>query len=146
MTGTTVVDASVAIKWLLLEEHTDLALALREDAFRVGGHLAAPPLISGEIANALYQRERRGLVGRAETTRAFEEYLETPIQFLTPVDLIADSLTAARRYALKATYDAQYLVVAQALDADFWTADLKLVRSLPRSMKWVRWIGDYVSQ
>jgi predicted nucleic acid-binding protein len=146
MSESVVVDASVAIKWLLREEHTDQALALRQDVLRSGGVLAAPPLLSSEITNALFQAERRAVVGRAQLDRALDDYLGTPVQILEPIGLLADAIAVARRHNLKATYDAQYLVVAQTLQADFWTADLKLVRSLPRSMKWVRWIGNYVSQ
>jgi len=40
-------------------------------------------------------------------------------------------------------YDAQYLVVAEELEAPFWTADRRLVEGVRTAgADWARWIGE----
>ena len=48
-----VIDASVAVKWVIEEEDTTQALALR------GRALAAPDLLIAECANILWKKVRR---------------------------------------------------------------------------------------
>jgi predicted nucleic acid-binding protein len=75
---------------------------------------------------------------------ALRPSLAVPIDLTVPLNLYALALTFAREHGLAATYDSQYIVLAQSLDAE-WTADAAFVRSLPRSLSLVRWLGDYVS-
>ena len=51
-----VVDASVAVKWLVAEEESDAARELLES----GEELHAPGLMASEIANALCRKARLG--------------------------------------------------------------------------------------
>ncbi len=45
------------------------------------------------------------------------------------------------RYNLPATYDAHYLALAEWMEIDLWTADMRLVNSLkPFKVKWVKGI------
>ncbi len=81
----------------------------------------------------------------ARRTKPLRRFLALPVQLVTLTDVFVEALAHARRHRLAATYDRQYIVVAERLDADLWTADATLIRSLPRSVRCVRWIGDYVS-
>ena len=57
-----VVDASVALKWLVEEEGSEAANRLLQ-----GDHeLYAPRLMASEIANALWRKARLGEIGRGE--------------------------------------------------------------------------------
>jgi predicted nucleic acid-binding protein len=41
------------------------------------------------------------------------------------------------------TYDSYYLVLAQALECDFWTADKRLFNALKETrLDWVHWIEE----
>ncbi|MEX2246940.1 MAG: type II toxin-antitoxin system VapC family toxin [Dehalococcoidia bacterium] len=142
MTDPLVVDASAALKWVLAEEHSDSARSLLRGALTEDRSIVAPPLLPGEATNAIYQRQRRKHISPREADRALATFLAFPIHLLSPVDLHNQALELARRYHLPATYDAQYLVVALSLGADFWTADEKLYNALPRSLRWVHWIGE----
>lgn len=51
-----VVDASVAVKWLLYEEFTDRAQALLRDSRQVLRPLLGPPLLASEVMNAIYKK------------------------------------------------------------------------------------------
>ena len=59
MTGY-VVDASVAVKWLVTEKFSDEAARLLKD----GSTLVAPELVFAEAANALWALRRRGEISR----------------------------------------------------------------------------------
>jgi predicted nucleic acid-binding protein len=52
--NTLVIDASIAIKWVVEEAGTDLSLALRQKA-----RLMAPDLIVAECANILWKKAQR---------------------------------------------------------------------------------------
>ena len=57
-----VLDASVALKWVLIEADSGKARQLRDD-FRAGIHeLIAPDSFALEIALALTKAERRGMI------------------------------------------------------------------------------------
>ena len=55
--GKFVVDANVAIKWVLPEIHTDIALRLLDDDSNI---LLVPDFFFPEIRNILWKRVRRG--------------------------------------------------------------------------------------
>src|SRR5256885_65167 len=55
-------DASVAVKWLFLEEHTDRANALLARAGASGDPVVAPPLFWYEVTNAIRRRMIRDRV------------------------------------------------------------------------------------
>lgn len=140
-----VVDASVALKCVLEEEFSPNARALLSDSVAKHRAMLAPPLLPSEVTNVIYQRERRRLISPAESNDALTSFLALSIRLAQPLDLFADTLALAREYGLSATYDSQYLALARHLDAELWTADRTLIRSLPHSLRWVRWIGDYRS-
>ena len=60
MSGFVVVDASLAFKWLVREEHTDKALAILRVWQNEDVILAAPHLLPFEVSNALHKRVTRG--------------------------------------------------------------------------------------
>lgn len=52
--GTVVVDASLAVKWIVREPGSNEALGLLEKWIRAGVALSAPPLLLYEVANVLH--------------------------------------------------------------------------------------------
>jgi len=115
-----VIDASIAIKWVIDEEGTKEALALRSRA------LAAPDLLIAECANILWKKVRRselsereaafaaGLLARADIDLvAMRPYLETAVRIATALDHPA--------------YDCMYIALAEAQGLPFVTADASLL-------------------
>ena len=141
-----VVDASVALKWLLEEEHSEKALALLEDCLLAGVALVGPPHLQGEVANALYRRMQRSgpdSITRAEAEDALEKFLAIPIQIVSSEDLYTRSFAFALQAGLRSLYDSIYVVLAQLLNAELWTDDRRLLNVLGRTAPWVRGIRDY---
>jgi hypothetical protein len=60
-----------------------------------------------------------------------------------PPGLYARAVTFARVNQLPTVYDSLYVVLAQDLGADLWTADRRLLRQIAAVAPWVRWLGDY---
>ena len=117
-----IVDASVAIKWLVVEENSDLAsrLILR-------GDLIAPDLIASEIANVMWKKFQR------------KELSGLPSGLATIIDVF-DRIEPSARFIVKAAelalelkhpaYDSFYLALAQATGQKIVTADQRLLNKL----------------
>jgi predicted nucleic acid-binding protein len=107
--------------------------------------LVAPPGFPGEVLNALYQQERRSALLPVDVDDALERLDALPFEVAASAGLLEDALALARQFSLGATYDGQYLALAQAFDVEFWTADQRLIGAVTPSFPLIRWIGDYTS-
>lgn len=114
---TIVVDASVAIKWVIEEESSNAARALVvQDA------LTAPDFLAIECANVLWALARAGKLSRDLARGALDAVLATPIRLRPTVDYA--SAAHAIAFDLDQTaYDSVYLAVAIAERARLVTAD-----------------------
>ncbi len=139
--GYLVVDACVALKWALDdEEEVASALALRDDG--LGGRFAmlAPSLWLYEVVNALVVAVRRERVPGGLAAEARAHLLGVGIRLADPEAEACFAL--ATRFELTA-YDAAYLALAEAVDGELWTGDLRLCERVGGLADQVRWIGDY---
>jgi predicted nucleic acid-binding protein len=116
-----VVDAS-AIVALLFDEVTSEAIVSRLQ----GASLHAPDLLGFEVANACVKKMRTHPSEGDALLHAFSSFFELDITF-EPVDL-GEAVALARQKKLSA-YDASYLWLASALDAELVTLDAKLARA-----------------
>jgi len=121
-----VVDASVAVKWVVPEQGSKEAELLLDHG------LVAPDLLFAECANILWKKVRRGELTGDEA--------EIAGQTLEQADL---TIVSARAYVIRATtiaveldhpaYDGIYLAVAEALQLRLVTADDRLIRKVGQS-------------
>ncbi len=118
-----VIDASVAIKWVLQETGSSAArnLALKE-------MLVAPDLLFVECANVLWTKVRRKILSKPGAEAALAAIGKTPIR---AVPLLPHLLTAqAIAFDLDQTvYDSLYLAVALAERSVLVTADEAFFRA-----------------
>ncbi len=122
--NTLVIDASIAIKWVIEEEGTPQALTLRRKA-----RLLAPELLVAECANILWKKARRNELSREEALLA-ARLLQTAAIELVPTRSL---LAAATRIAIELdhpAYDCLYLALAIENDCRFVTADERFLRKL----------------
>jgi predicted nucleic acid-binding protein len=115
---TFVVDASVAVKWILPESGSSAAAALR----KLNDDLSAPSLIAVEVGNALWKAVRRGSVTRSEALEGFEAALIS-LQSLIPIEELRVRALALAIELRHPIYDCFYLALAQRETALLVTAD-----------------------
>jgi predicted nucleic acid-binding protein len=144
---TLVVDASVAVKWVIDDEaYIAEARALLVDGFREEIRLAAPHMLLTEVTNAVYQRFRRRELTEEAVDRLVALLWAYPIDLLSPPDLTRWSYRFVRRHRLANVYDSHYVVLARELGTELWTGDRRMFNSLQPVAPWVRWLGDYGSE
>ena len=134
-----VVDASVAAKWFLEEEHTAAALRLLE----VADFLHAPELFSLELDHVVCKKVRRGELTQElgmEIRQALDQF---PIQRL-PSGWLRDLAFTIAVATGRALYDCLYLSLAVLLGVPMVPADRKLYDALAHGpmAPFVCWIDD----
>jgi predicted nucleic acid-binding protein len=120
-----VIDASVAIKWVITEAGTEEANDLRG----TGTAFHAPGLIVPDIGNILWKKILRQEVTSAEAELACKilRFAKIEIHDMQRHSSMALSMALALGHPV---YDATYLALAQALDIPMVTADRRLVNKL----------------
>ncbi len=119
-----VIDASVAIKWVVEEEGTTEALAVLE-----GYPLSAPDLIVAECANILWKKVRRGELTPDEALLAADLLQRAELEIL-PTRALLHAATHLAVDLDHPAYDCVYLALAQDHGWPFVTADDRLRRKL----------------
>jgi predicted nucleic acid-binding protein len=117
-----VVDASVAVKWFVVEEGHLSALALLEQ----NQLLIAPDLIFPETANVLWKKLRKAEVTSEQSETACTVLPEFFHRVIGTAGLIRQALAFAKRID-HSVYDCIYLACAQHQDAKLVTADKRFV-------------------
>ena len=116
---TYVIDASVVLKWLIPETHSEPALRVKHAAIR----LHAPALLTLEVANVLSKKRRRGEVPEPEIEPFGMHFgwrrsvVTLMIRWFSPPSTLPPDQ--------ESLYDNLYLALAIKLDIPFLTADQK---------------------
>jgi len=120
-----VIDASVALKWVLDEPGTEAADALLDE------ELIAPSLWLLEAANALWRRTQRGEINNEEAKERLAELCNAPVM----TTRIEDDLLAAADLATMLdhpVYDCLYLALAIRENTYVVTADSRFHAAVDR--------------
>ena len=137
-----VVDASLAVKWLVSEVHSDRAFALAHSWASRATQPIAPHLMPVEVANALHRRVLRHELTRETAIRLMESLLASGIELRETRDLHRRALILAGRLRQNAVYDAHNLALAETMNCELWTADEKFCREAAPTIGNVRWVGE----
>jgi predicted nucleic acid-binding protein len=129
---TIVVDASVAVKWVLKEEHSADANAIRSEE-----GLIAPSLIVVEIGSALWKAVRRGAVSRINALAALRASV------LPFMELVANDALHVQAFTLALDLghpidDCFYLALAERENAPLVTADEAMIAAARKAKIKVR--------
>jgi predicted nucleic acid-binding protein len=126
---TLVIDASIAVKWVVDEEGTSDALALRHKA-----RLIAPDLLVAEYANILWKKVQRAELSSEEAHVGARLLQGAEIELIPMLPLL--DVTTSLAIALDhPAYDCAYLALAVERDCQFVTADERLLRKLAQSRR-----------
>jgi predicted nucleic acid-binding protein len=122
---TWVVDASIALKWVIPE-------VLSEEADRLRGgddDFLAPDLLLVEVANALWRKTTAKEISPREADAAIDLVSQSGIDLRPTGPLLPRAMHVARRLD-HPVYDCVYLALAERERAALVTADQRLLRRL----------------
>jgi predicted nucleic acid-binding protein len=125
----TVVDSSVAAKWILPEADSAQALRLITDIAMAGERLIVLDLAFVEISNAIWKRVHRGLATLPEARKFLDELLRSPVHVQQAHHLLVPALEIAAKYD-RAVYDALFVALVQDLGLKGVTADEPLYQAV----------------
>ncbi len=120
-----VVDASVAVKWIIPEMLSDEADHVRDG----DDDVLAPDLLLVEVANALWRKTAAREISPREAEAAFDLVSRSGIDLRPAAPLLPRAMEMARRLG-HPVYDCVYLALAEREHAAFVTADQRLLRRL----------------
>jgi predicted nucleic acid-binding protein len=123
-----VVDASVAVKWLIPENHAGAARRILSQ----NHELLAPELIWAEVGNVIWKKWRQGEVPGHTAGALLQDFRRYPVQIFASLTLMSAAWDLAERYS-RSFYDSLYLALAASLECPLVTADLKLYNRLKAS-------------
>jgi predicted nucleic acid-binding protein len=138
-----VLDASVALKWVLPETDSDKANNLR-NAFVAGTYdLVAPDVFPSEVVHGLTRAERKNEIAVGEASLLLADVLTT-LPGLVPVlpHLIARAvdLSSTERHS---AYDCLYMALAESENCEFVTADGSLIKKLGAKYTYIRALATF---
>ena len=137
-----VIDASIAIKAILpnpLQGHCRALVQTFADVQPV-----APALWVYETTSAISKAVHFEQLTENEGRRALEQVDALGVQlFVSDLEQNRSAFGWTLELRRGSAYDSFYLVLAQALDCDFWTADKKLFNALTDTqLSWLHWIEE----
>ena len=119
-----IVDASIALSWVLPGESTHSRVALRDRAAAEPSlSLLVPPTFWYEVSNSLWVNILRGRI-KHDDAMAFLELLDE-FRFETWMPNPVDCLSLALFHNI-AAYDSAYLAIAVETESPLWTVDAQL--------------------
>lgn len=136
-----VVDASVAVKWLLPER----GAAAAQELLQGGEILAAPSLIRIEVAAAIARKARLKEMAARDAEQALELWLRSLDDGVLTLIPEEDEVPHAYRLSLKLNHPLQdciYLATAQRYRAQLITADEKFAVHAQATYSAIRILGQ----
>lgn len=123
-----VVDASVAVKWVLPESGSDRAVLLRTS----DTDIIAPSLVIAELGNAIWKSAMRGDMSGTDAQTA----LKSAVAHYHRLPPVEDLMTVALSFATDLRhpiYDCFYLALAEREAATLITADERMLATAKKT-------------
>ena len=137
-----VVDASLALKWVVVEQDSTDARELLHEWEGTDVELTVPSWFSCELANVLFRFVLRGDLTLAEAQANHDVVMQlVTIAGDDPADA-RRAMEIAEQTGQKAVYDAQYVALAERLGCELWTADERFVRTVGAAFPFVRSLSE----
>ena len=137
-----VLDASAAVKAVLPNPLQTHCLALVQTFAEI--QPSAPALWAHETTSAIAKAFRFGEITESEARQSLEKLDALGVRlFVADADQNRSVLDWTLRLQRASAYVSYYLVLAQVLECDFWTANKRLFNALKDShLDWLHWIEE----
>lgn len=123
-----VVDASVAVKWLLPEIHSEEAERLLQEGFE----LWAPDLVLAEVGNIIWKKWRTGEISLEKARFALRVFRDYPLEIHSSEILIPEAWEIAHTFN-RSFYDSLYMALAAYQECSMVTADRRLYNAIKQA-------------
>ncbi len=138
-----VIDAGIALVIVLPHPYRPYGQRFWQNWLTTPRPLLAPSLWVAEVTSGLRRAVWERILTHKEAEEALEATLRLPISLVADADLALSALTWAQRLGQRRAYDAFYVALAEARQAEFWTTDKRLVNALRQhGLGWAHWIGE----
>jgi predicted nucleic acid-binding protein len=124
-----VLDASVALCWVIRRPLSPKALRLRDDYQKAIHELLAPSVFPAEAASALTKSQRQKLIPVGEARRLLGKILRT-VPALHPYGPLLYRATDISSQTRAGLYDCLYVALAEREGCQLVTADQKSIHNL----------------
>ena len=137
------VDASVGVKWFILEDYSVNALKILEDYISGNVELYALDIFRAQVVSILRKYFLEGYIDMNALTESCKVLQEMEINY---IEMDWEILEDALSYSLEnniSLYDAIYIIASKRLGASIVTADQHLIDSLKNKELEIIDLGSY---
>jgi predicted nucleic acid-binding protein len=131
-----VLDANVALKWVLAEPDSPKAKQLRDDFRKAVHELLAPDVFQAEVAHALTRAERQGRIAVGQAGILWADVLSTSPRLEQSGPLVPRAIAISSSLRI-GVYDCLYVALAERERCPLVTADGRLVRNVQQQYPFV---------
>lgn len=124
-----ILDASVALKWVLNEDDSAAARLLRADYLAGEHEFIVPDILPVEIGHALTKAERKGAIPVGNAALLATRIILILPELYPNLDLISRAIDISSDYRI-GVHDCVYVALAEQEGAPLITADQKLITAL----------------
>src|SRR5438105_11991686 len=124
-----VLDASVAICWVIPRPLSPKAIRLRDEYLRQIHELLAPAVFLDEVASALTKAERQQDIALGQAAPLYAKVMNSPPVLIVHAPLIARAIDISSR-TRSGYYDCLYVALAEQEGCELVTADQKSINNL----------------
>lgn len=143
MTSWAVVDSGIYLTIGLHEPFEANAQAVLDSLIAAKYQMAAPYLFRYELVSVTRKYVARGRITLNDAEEMLRGLLREPVEPFADEPLLRRAYEFATEYNRPTAYDSLYLALAERLDCEFWTADLRLFNAVSTKLTWVKWIGNF---
>jgi predicted nucleic acid-binding protein len=136
-----VLDTSVALKWVLPEADSGIALRLLDETNNAIHELIAPDVFSPEVANGLATAERQGRIKPGEAATLFLDIIRQAPAIHPSSALLIRAIEVAVS-TRQAVYDCIYLALAESERCELISSDDAFVQKMKAQFPFLIRLAD----
>jgi predicted nucleic acid-binding protein len=139
-----VIDASIALRWLLPDALSAACWRLFEQAANASARIQVPTLWIYEMASGLSKAVFFKSISPDEARKSLTQVFTLEAEIVEATELLSQqAFEWTLRLNRATTYDSYYLAVAELAGCEFWTADRRLYNAChTANLDWVHWVEE----
>jgi len=139
-----VIDASVAVKWVMKgESHRRQARKLLREFIASGIRLIAPPLFENETESVIQEEVFFGHVSVADADKTLCALDLAGVQIINDPRVKESARQIARQFNQRRVYDTTYAALAELRGCEFWTADKAFYDAIKTVLSFAKYLPEY---